>query len=461
MVEERSCARRRLVGRFGAKPWIPLAAVIGLFAIFDAQLALALDAADLCRTKPQSCTAGDLNSDAVSATSGRTITVPEVDAKIRSYFFATNREFDASELRKTVRDYGKLYLAERRGSNTEDQIRYGQLRISLPPNRATGTMPVPPVDSPRYVQTHIVIVHHDPIDSAPKFLRALSLASFPSVKIAPNGRFFLYLHGVNNTFEGAARRTAQLTADIEYSQPAVFFSWPSSSWSSIDPRSYLRDARELDFSMKYIREVFERLALLENASVDLVAHSRGGRAAIKLLEDHPARAAPKLDSLVLASADIDERDFVRDVVPVLHKLIPFTTLYISETDNALAAAELADGQKRVGQVAKFYSQHIDTIRVLGETPTSVINHFFYATSPRVLNDLQSVILHGKRASARMGFKGLTQNPDGYYDLEMDDERNLADKSLLNIKEFREHSRQAFEKLWEKLRRPAAAPEQKP
>ena len=38
---------------------------------------------------------------------------------------------------------------------------------------------------------------------------------------------FLFIHGYNVTFEGAARRTAQMAYDLGFNGAAVFYSWPS------------------------------------------------------------------------------------------------------------------------------------------------------------------------------------------------------------------------------------------
>lgn len=40
-------------------------------------------------------------------------------------------------------------------------------------------------------------------------------------------RAFIFVHGFNNSFEDAARRTAQIAFDVKFDGVPLFYSWPS------------------------------------------------------------------------------------------------------------------------------------------------------------------------------------------------------------------------------------------
>ena len=47
------------------------------------------------------------------------------------------------------------------------------------------------------------------------------------VLAAPRPEVFVFVHGYNVTFEGAAQRTAQIAYDLKFSGAPIFYSWPS------------------------------------------------------------------------------------------------------------------------------------------------------------------------------------------------------------------------------------------
>src|SRR5262249_13325812 len=126
---------------------------------------------------------------------------------------------------------------------------------------------------------------------------------------------FVFIHGVNTTFEFALYRTAQIAFDLgsdgEPFGTAFLFSWPSSGGIE----SYAYDLDSARFAVAHLAAFIRTIIENTNAKhVHVVAHSMGNwptLAALEQVAKSPKKA--KLGQVVLAAPDVDAEEFTRMV----------------------------------------------------------------------------------------------------------------------------------------------------
>ena len=203
----------------------------------------------------------------------------------------------------------------------------------------------------------------------------------------PDGEVILFVHGFHNDFESAAVRLAAIWHAGGRVGVPVLFSWPAGE-KGLLPIAYNHDRESGEFSIRHLKIML--FALARNPKVQrvhLIAHSRGTDVVVTTLReikddlwgvyggsafmrlavgaqpnefldppgDQPPKSAPdtlKLDTLVLASADIDRDVFIqRFIVEQVTRLARRTVIYTSPDDLALRASVLFTGgnSRRLGQ----------------------------------------------------------------------------------------------------------------
>ena len=99
---------------------------------------------------------------------------------------------------------------------------------------------------------------------------------FDDISTAPpqgaERKALVFIHGYNNSFEDAARRTAQIAHDVEFVGVPMFYSWPSKAKT----KDYIVDGNEVEQAVVYLKEFLRGLALNSRFdSITLIAHSMG------------------------------------------------------------------------------------------------------------------------------------------------------------------------------------------
>jgi esterase/lipase superfamily enzyme len=211
----------------------------------------------------------------------------------------------------------------------------------------------------------------------------------------------IFTHGFNVTFANAARRTAQMTYDLDFAGVPILFSWPSDGKA----RAYLSDREDAEWSIPYMeRFVTELIDRSRLERLHLIAHSMGNQALISTLHmlalRRPADAPPLFENVILAAPDFDAQRFTEQLAPRIVSLAKRWTLYASDKDVALKAST-AFSAKRLGLPLPLID-NVDTIDASGieVTPWSLPQrHAYYANKQRVIADLIS-LLRGLGPSAR-------------------------------------------------------------
>jgi esterase/lipase superfamily enzyme len=157
----------------------------------------------------------------------------------------------------------------------------------------------------------------------------------------------------------------------------------------------------------------DRLAADEPARIHLIAHSMGSRLltqALLVAADTVNRQdRPVFCDVILAAPDID-RDLFRDVI-VLDLLrsgiAEHYTLYASSSDNVIKTSQKLQMYPRAGNadegLVAVHHDQFDTIDASAvKSGWLSMNHDYFITEPRVLQDLIEILRRGNRDPSSYG-----------------------------------------------------------
>ncbi|WP_243294975.1 alpha/beta hydrolase [Geothrix mesophila] len=294
-------------------------------------------------------------------------------------------------------------------------IAYGEVIVSVPHGHKTGEIEAPSLwklefrEDPR---KHMAILDWTP-HSRMGFLNRVKARVQAK---GASGSSFVFVHGYNVAFDDAARRTAQITYDLDYRGVPVFYSWPSQGTL----QGYTTDENNAQWSEANLKKFLVDFAQKSGVTdIYLIAHSMGNRVLTGALRQAFAEQ-PKLKGrfkeIILTAPDIDAEIFKRDIAPALVAGCDRITLYASNGDNALLASKKVHGYPRAGDTAEgiVVVPGIETIDASG-LDTSLLEHSYFATAPPVISDIRRVLLDGLRA-ARRGLEPHTAGGGGYWKL---------------------------------------------
>jgi esterase/lipase superfamily enzyme len=158
----------------------------------------------------------------------------------------------------------------------------------------------------------------------------------------------LYVHGFNQTFEGAALDAARLSNGIRFRGETMLFSWPSKA----NLFDYGYDRESAMWSRDSLEQVIAgMLASPAVGRVHFVAHSIGTMLTMEALRQIYVRygpaAAERIGAVVFAAPDID-MDVFSSSVERVGLLAPKITLITATNDRALRISGWLAGITRVG-----------------------------------------------------------------------------------------------------------------
>lgn len=221
------------------------------------------------------------------------------------------------------------------------------------------------------------------------------------VTSSPHRDLFVFVHGFNVDFVSAARRTAQIAFDLNYTGAPVFFSWPSQgkTWQ------YTVDETNVTWAVPHLKRFLTDLARKSDAqAINLIAHSMGNRALTQAIYElgYECQEEKKLfQQVILAAPDIDADVFREQLAPKLAKYSSLVTLYASSADEALAASKLVHGSRRAGESAAqpVIVPGVETIDV-ATNDLGPLGHSYYGSCPLILQDLAAILLDARPAEGR-------------------------------------------------------------
>lgn len=228
----------------------------------------------------------------------------------------------------------------------------------------------------------------------------------------------VFVHGFNQSFDDAIKRTAQIAYDLAFDGPAITFSWPSKG----GVLEYFSDQRNADVSAEALQKL---LLTLKSASkqqpitVHVIAHSMGNRVLARALEQIGATAgrgsARPLREVAMIAPDVDAALF-KQVAGKISASATRVTLYASSQDTALLAARKVAGYPRAGEggpnvVVVSGVETVDASSV--QTSMLGLGHSYYADNSTLLSDLFHLI-RGRRPDERFGLEPVPAGAGRYW-----------------------------------------------
>ena len=297
--------------------------------------------------------------------------------------------------RKSVSSTGWIEYASRRPPST------GIVTVNIPVGHQKGIVERPwsvfTVELKENVEKHVMLVSVRP-QSKETLLGQLDGA------LREQGTAFVYVHGYYNSFADAARKTAQLAADLNIGVP-VMFSWASQDrfWGYFDDQESSRDA--IDYLADFLDDIQARTSAKK---IHLVAHSMGTEVltqALKIIANRNAgdARARHFAETILAAPDVDTGVFI-SAVELAKTICARVTTYVSSNDLAMMASNyFRKSSSRAGdsQPEPVVIEGVDTVDI-NAVSNDWLGHNYATSNQSVLRDLWSVV-QGTQADKR----GLT------------------------------------------------------
>ena len=243
----------------------------------------------------------------------------------------------------------------------------------------------------------------------------------------PIRELFVYVHGVNTTFESPLLLTAEFWHYLGYRGVPIAFSWPSVE--SIT--GYVGDVDTAEYTVTMFRRLVQFLyQKTEVERINIMAYSAGTKLTAQALHQlsllqQGAGAEPGEDSIgrvAFVAGDIERSLFGMYLADGLLDITDNLLVYMSETDRALNMSESIRRSSRLGQkwddsatspVIQDYLRRnaIDFVDVTGQEGTrSDYGHSYFRNSPQVSSDLVAFLGLGLSP----GERGLEKHPDHEY-----------------------------------------------
>ena len=309
-------------------------------------------------------------------------------------FYATDR----ARARDAV--YGADFSRER---NDADDLQYGHATVTIPRNHKVGALESPSLLHLEFkpdTAKHVALLRSEAVDKS-MFYREVTTA-------ASGREMLVFIHGYNVTFENALRRTAQLAYDLQFSGPAVAYTWPAQD----SVARYLIAQSNVDWSKPHLVQFLTELASRSGAQkIHVIVHSLGNRifahAVDAMMTANPTQR-PIFHTVVMAAADIDVAEF-KQLALKMKQSTESLTLYVSATDKALKASKTLASYSRVGQGVPPTPVLIAGIDTVDATDVDngffwSIDHSYFGDSSSVLGDLWQLIRCDWRVTQRDGVK---------------------------------------------------------
>jgi esterase/lipase superfamily enzyme len=310
-------------------------------------------------------------------------------------FYGTNRA--ASGDLKPAAYYGKA-----RGD-----LQFGYLDVTIPRTHQEAQLETQPrwveytfaADQAAMRAQYVLLDKVVPLEKA-EFVRALR----QQISDSPFKDVFIFVHGYNNTFEDAARRTAQMAYDLDFDGTPMMYSWPSQGSTT----AYAIDEAAVGISGRRMAEFLETVVAQSGAQrIHLIAHSMGNRALIEALQTYLAKRPPEnrqhiFGQIVFTAPDVD-RDYFTDAIESLTGAAERVTLYASDNDYALRSSQFFHGAPRAGTAGDVIVRlaGLDSID-MSSVPADALGHSYFAANAGAIYDIFRLLWRGDPPPQRCG-----------------------------------------------------------
>lgn len=314
---------------------------------------------------------------------------PKAAFQLVNVFYVTNRKATGSA------DPYRTY------AGAPGAVTYGRVRVSVPRMRDLGAVPRPSIwalDISPDPKRHVLITSVTRIKDRQTFVAAVG----GQMARSSRKEAFVFIHGFNTAFDGAATRAAQLAIDLEVDGAPILFSWPSQGQVLGYGADEVQATSEV--SVAALTALLEDVALWSGARrIYVVAHSMGNRPTLRALGrlrtlKPPAGRATLFDEVVFAAPDVPQDEF-KTRVAALKGISPRMTLYASKRDRALQLSAVINQALRAGDATPplVLPGLLDTVDTTAATQ-GLLGHTDFAGTAR--DDVRAVLWAGLPPSKR-------------------------------------------------------------
>ena len=309
------------------------------------------------------------------------------------------------------------------------QLEMGVATVTIPQVHRPGALEAPSIWRLEFRANptkHVVLQSVSPLDPDSFFGRMQS-----EFKDGPDREALVFIHGYNVTFDGAARRAAQLAYDMSYTGVPILYSWPSRGRTT----GYVADTAVVRLSARRLTNFLDQVVEKSGAQVvHVVAHSMGNRALTDALElmalrrNQTLKDPPVFGQVVFAAPDVDAGLFTA-MLPTIRPLAQRLTLYASEEDWALTVSRKLHGDvPRAGLGGRFTLRDplIDSVD-MSELGEDMLAHSYFADDSSALADMITLFWQNTSPARRCGLTEQSgETPTWRYQRGTCEHRKLVD-----------------------------------
>jgi len=257
---------------------------------------------------------------------------------------------------------------------------------------------------------------------------------------------FVYVHGYKVDFDNPILVTAELWHFLGYDGAFVAYSWPATPKTL----AYLSDLETAELSSYQFRAFLEFLAQSTDAErIHIVGYSAGTRVVDKALfqltlANKCASKAElkklKLGHVMLIGSDMDGAIFASNIREGMLDIVDDLSVYVSDSDSAVAVAEWLFDWGRLGQVSREMSAPVRNfleanpklrvIDVTGAADADAGNgHGYFRDSPWVSSDILMTLMYDLSPEER----GLARNVEmPIWEFPADYQKRLLEKLQIKL-----------------------------
>ncbi|WP_296571625.1 alpha/beta hydrolase [Phreatobacter sp.] len=274
------------------------------------------------------------------------------------------------------------------GAPSAERARFYRQAVSMPPGRATGTIPRPQI-TPESPRRHAVLTDREAL--TPEAFRRQVAASVNG-KAQDQRDVLVYVHGFNTDYDEAAFRIVQVAADGGFRGTQVLFTWPS--YRRV--LAYGGDREVATASRDALDRLLTDLGRTPGvARIHILAHSMGAFLTMEALRQASIAGngdlSGRLGEVILAAPDLDVEVFRQQMARISRP--SRVSLFVQSDDRALAVSStVAWDRQRVGALDVRNAEHRRVISGLGVRVftmsatgwTDLVRHGTFAEAPEIV-----------------------------------------------------------------------------
>lgn len=317
------------------------------------------------------------------------------------FFYVTNRK----------RGAGDAPVAERYGTEREEQLKFGTFDAEIRPSLGLGMF----INPTEWFQNEEIQLHNGQNVERAGFVAQLR----KQVEASPHRGLLILVNGFREAYKSALGKTAFVGYVLDINSPVMLFDWPGDQGSSLSGYRRARDVAkasgaELAATLQLIIDEVQPERLW------LVANSMGGEVvaqAFSELYQQPglADAEAEIEDVVLTAPDVSHEEFNQQFKQEINALVKNLTVYVSSNDRALIVSRLINRDTRLGEstvgpdqlgeavkVAGLIEPDSDLVSLVDVTPVNRTRNFhnFSLETPEFFDDLFLRLINPKTPRSR-------------------------------------------------------------